>query len=88
MANICPREGFKDMYKKDIAPDTADNLKAAQAQLKLVHPKKEGFVEMKKQNQRDFTKLLQGTEAYKNILRENQRAEYLKNLLNDKDWLY
>ena len=46
------------MYRKDIAPDTADNLKAVKAHLKLVHPKKEGFVEMKKQKQRDFTKLL------------------------------
>jgi len=48
MANICPREGNRDMYKKDIAPDTADNLKAVEAQIKLVHPKKQAYVEMKK----------------------------------------
>lgn len=48
MAKVCPREGRQDIYKKDVAPDTADNLKAAEAQLKLVHPKKEGFVDMKK----------------------------------------
>ena len=71
MAKVCPREGRQDIYKKDIAPDTTDNLKAAGAQLKLVHPKKEGFVDMKKQNKRDFTKLLQVTEAFKNIQREN-----------------
>lgn len=48
MGKICPREGRQDIYKKDIAPDTADNLKAAGSQMKLVYPKKEGYIEMKK----------------------------------------
>ena len=85
MKNICPREGLGDIYRKDISPDFVDNLKVAKQQLKLVHPKKEVYMEMKKQQKRDYTKLLVGTEAYKNIQRDNARAEYLKNLLDADD---
>jgi hypothetical protein len=48
MSKVCPREGLNDIYKKDIAPDTADNLKVAEQQLKLVYKKQDVFVEMKK----------------------------------------
>ena len=37
---------------------------------------------MKRQANRDMTKMLQTTEQYKNIQRDNQRSEYIKKLLS------
>jgi hypothetical protein len=50
-----------------------------------VHPKKEVFVSLKLQKKRKFKDLVSGTDAYSNIERENNRAEYLKKLLNPED---
>lgn len=38
-------------------------------------------VPMHKQTRRDFSKILRATDAYANIQRENENADYLKNLL-------
>ena len=38
-------------------------------------------VDMKKQTKRKFETLLGGTDAYKNVLRENARRDYVKRLL-------
>ena len=63
-----------------MSPDFYDSVKIANDQIKQ-RKKSSAFVEMKKQTKRDFSKLWQGSELYKNIQRENQRTEYIKKLL-------
>ena len=36
LSKLCKREGPKDFYKKDVAPDHVDNLKIASTHEKLV----------------------------------------------------
>jgi len=73
------------MYKKDIAPDYIDNLKVAKIQESLVQKKKNALVELGRQKKRDFTAILKVTDAYSNIQRDNQRAEYIKQILKCSD---
>ena len=42
---------------------------------------KKPFIDMKKQQKRDFDKMINTSDFYKNIQRENQRADYIKSLL-------
>jgi hypothetical protein len=40
LSKLCSRQGPKDIYKKDLAPDHVDNLKVAETHKKLVSKKK------------------------------------------------
>jgi len=85
LKKLSQRDGPKDMYKKDIAPDYLDNLKVAKVQERLVQKKKNTLVELGRQKKRDFTAILKTTDAYANIQRDNQRAEYIKQILQCDD---
>ena len=76
------RTTFNSIYKKESAPDYYDSMKIAATENHLKTNKKTAFVDLKKQTKRDFTKMLQTTEQFKNVLRENERAEYVKKLLS------
>ena len=40
---------------------------------------------MGKQSKRDFTQLYMANDSYKNVVRENARNDYIKNLLRNAD---
>jgi len=70
------RESRKDPY--DLDKINLGSIKTKK------NTEKGAFVEMKKQGQRNFKKMYEATvgDAYKNIQRENDRADYIKNLLS------
>ena len=78
------KQNFMSMYKldQDSTPDYYDSVKIALDQIKTKRNERP-FVDMKKQTKRDFGKLWQGNDAYKNIQLENARQEYIKNLLDE-----
>ena len=43
------------------------------------------FVDMKKQTKREHSDLLQGTDFYKNVQRENKRLDYIQSLLRGEN---
>ena len=73
---------FGSMYlqEEDFTPDYYDSVKIAEVANKIKQRVKP-HVDMKKQTKRDFDKLLRSTEAYRNVERDNQRQDYIKNLL-------
>ena len=75
---------FGNMYKQedDFTPDHYDSVKIAHDVLKTKQ-KVKPFVDMKKQTKRDFSKLWKGNDAYQNVLRENARQDYIKNLIDE-----
>ena len=66
----------------DYTPDHYDSKKIAEAANKIKKRTKP-YVDMKKQTKRDYTSLLNGTDFYKNVQRDNERQDYIKNLLNE-----
>ena len=80
---VTNRKGaFGSMYRQepDHTPDFYDSVKIADATIKTKQ-KVKPFVDMKKQTNRDFTKLWKGCDAYANVCRENARADYINDLL-------
>jgi len=71
------------IYRKtcDLVPDYYDSIKIAAVDGDLKSTKKQAFIDIKKQTNRDLTKMLQTTEQFKNIKRDNERADYIKKLL-------
>lgn len=59
---------FGNLYKQeaDFTPDHYDSVKIAEAANKIKNRTKP-HVDMRKQTKRDYTKLLNGTEFYKNV---------------------
>jgi hypothetical protein len=55
-------------------------VKVSETVKKILKPKREAMIEMKKMTRRNFGNLMT-TEAYKNVLRDNENAERLKALL-------
>lgn len=85
LANRTTRnESFGNLYKQemDYTPDHYDSKKIAEAANKIKKRTKP-YVDMKKQTKRDYTSLLNGTDFYKNVQRDNERQDYIKNLLNE-----
>ena len=78
------QSAFANLYRQDedFTPDYYDSVKIAGDTLKIKKNEKP-FVDMKKQTKRDLSKLWQGSEFYKNIQRDNQRQDYIKNLLSE-----
>jgi len=72
-----------DIYRKDKTEDYVfDTIKAQNQYQKIKHPKKDVLVDLNRFKKRSFRDLVTATEAYSNIERENQRAAYMKKLLN------
>ena len=73
------------MYRhaRDLSPDHYDSVKIAKVDLKL-RKKSTPLVEMKKQTKRDFSKMYQTSDFFKNIQRDNDRHDYIKKLLSYK----
>ena len=84
MSRTSNRGTFQSIYKSEVAPDYYDSDKIVKAQNRLQHKKRNAFVDLGKQTKRDFSKMWQTNDNYKNVVRENQRAEYIKNLLAAK----
>jgi hypothetical protein len=84
LASMTCREGAHQMgiYAQKAAPDSADNLVVAQSVKKHLKPKRDSAIEMKKMSPRNFANLVP-TEAYKNVLRDNAKAERIKKLIED-----
>ncbi len=74
-------EQNRSIYNKDMSPETTDNLKVQQIIHKYIKPKVPVLVNLKRQPKRDFSKVLHTTDAYKNVLRDNARADYIKSIL-------
>ena len=83
MDKTTERVGFQSIYKKSSVPDHYDSLKVAKIQENLSHKKKVSSVSMEKQTRRKFETLLGGNDAYKNVMHDNARAEYIKRLLEN-----
>ena len=67
-----------------MSPEFHDSVKIAKVQIKN-RKRTAPFVDMKRQTKRDFTQLYMANDSYKNVVRENARNEYIKNLLRDAD---
>lgn len=80
------REGakHKSIYSKVPAGDSTDNVAVALTVRKHCKPKRDAMVDMKKMSPRNFGSLVP-TEAYKNVLRDNARADRIKNLMEVED---
>ena len=83
MDRTTERVGFQSIYKKVSVPDHYDSLKVAKQHENLVQKKKVSSVSMEKQTRRKFETLLGGSDAYKNVVHDNARAEYVKRLLEN-----
>jgi hypothetical protein len=64
------------------ALDSTDNLVVAQSVKKHIKPKRDSSIDMKKMSPRNFANLVP-TEAYKNVLRDNAKADKIKKLIED-----
>ena len=75
---------WASMYKQeeDFTPDFYDSVKIANDFIKTKKTTKAHF-SMKQQTQRKHDTLLGKTEFHKNVLRENARVDYIKQLLRD-----
>ena len=71
------------IYKKEVAPDYYDSMQIAKTATKMKTMKKDTLIDISKQEKRDLTKMLKTTEQYNNVLRDNERAEYIKKLLGN-----
>ena len=78
------RINFQSIYKKESAPDYYDSVKVAETQTKMISTGKKPFVDMKKQTKRKFEDQLNKTDFHRNVLRDNARQDYIKNLLEAK----
>ena len=80
------KASFGNMYRhaRDLSPDHYDSVKIAKVDLKL-RKKSTPLVEMKKQSKRDFSKMYQTSDFFKNIQRDNDRHDYIKKLLSYKE---
>lgn len=79
------REGPKDIYHKARQElnltEVHDNAKVARQQINLKKHGGEGLINLDKQKRRNMDSFLNGTEAYKNALRDRERGNFIKNLL-------
>ena len=89
------KASFGNMYRqdRDLSPDHYDSVKIAKVDLKL-RKKSTPLVDMKKQTKRDFSKMYQTSDFFKNIQRDNDRHDYIKKLLSyaeeesvEQEWL-
>ena len=80
------KTSFGSMYRHDddLSPDFHDSVKVAKANV-LNRKKSNAFVDMGKQSKRDFTQLYMANDSYKNVVRENARNDYIKQLLRNAD---
>jgi hypothetical protein len=85
MSKSLDRWGRTDIYKKDIPPENTNNLDVAAKHIEIRKRNVKSFIEMKKQNKRDLTNIAKTTEAFKNVQRDNARADYIKSLLSCDD---
>ena len=67
--NTGRKASFGNLYRddNDLSPDHYDSLKIAKADLKSRKRSDASFVEMKKQTKRDFTRMLQTSDFYRNV---------------------
>ena len=75
------RVAHNSIYQNLQNPDYYDSIKILKTQIKVQTKKTDAFVDLKKQQKRDLTTMLQSTESYKNVLRDNKRADYVERLL-------
>jgi len=68
------------MYRqeRDLSPDHYDSVKIANVELMGKRKASMPFVDMKKQTKRDFSHLYAVSEFYRNVQRENDRADFIK----------
>ena len=72
-----------NMYRhdRDLSPDFYDSVKIANDEIKLKQ-KRKSYLDLKKQKKRDCMEHLKGNDFYRNVQRDNERADFLKNLLS------
>jgi hypothetical protein len=77
------KASFGNLYRqdRDLSPDHYDSVKIAKVDIKL-RKKSTPLVEMNKQTKRDFSKMYQTSDFFKNIQRDNDRHDYIKKLLS------
>ena len=63
-----------------MSPDHYDSVKIAKYQISN-RKKSVNLVDMAKESKRDFSMMLKGNDAYRNIQRDNARNDYLRKLL-------
>mmetsp|Transcript_9941 Transcript_9941/g.12387 ORF Transcript_9941/g.12387 Transcript_9941/m.12387 type:complete len:98 (+) Transcript_9941:1490-1783(+) len=75
---------FNSLYRQeaDYTPDHYDSMKIAEKAERFKRRTKP-HVDMKKQTKRDFDRLLQTTDFYKNVLHDNARLDYIKKLIDE-----
>ena len=70
----------KSIYSHIAADDSTDNCVVAKSVSKHLKPKRDSSVDMGKMSPRNFRSMVT-TEAYKNVLRDNEKADRLKALI-------
>ena len=75
------RINFQSIYRRESAPDYYDSVKVAEVHKGLITKNKNPHIDMKKQVKRNYESLLNGTDFYKNVQRDNARQDYIKRLL-------
>jgi hypothetical protein len=82
--NMKARGQFGSIYQNTTVSDKAsyDDVLRGEKNLSNYRANKGLNLEMKKQTKRNYNNLLMGTEAFKNIQRDNEREDFIKNLLS------
>lgn len=76
------RSTTNSIYRREISLDPHDFYKVERGRIKTTkNTGKSVNITFKKSTKRDITKMYKGTEQYANIQRENEKADYIKNLL-------
>ena len=84
--NTGRKASFGNLYRDDddLSPDHYDSVKIAKADIKS-RKRSHAFVDMNKQTKRDFSKMLETSDFYRNVKQQNERSDFIKKLLRDAD---
>ena len=86
METVSSRDGAKQfsIYAHEAAEDSTDNMWVAHSVKKHLKPKRDALVDLNKMSPRNFASLVP-TEALKNVLRDNAKADRLKKMMEFAD---
>lgn len=81
--SVCGRLDKNSIYSKKLAGDSTDNTAVASAVNRNLKPRSCSLADFKRSSKRDFTIGFKTTDAYANIVKDNERADLIKHLMID-----